>query len=326
MKRNWGLLTVVGMLAMAAGGWMIAQARPLHSSSAQEPGAKAQEAVAKTERPEDDKAIREAAQAFARAFEKGDAKAVGEFFTPEGEYRDDSGQEVQGRAALEKAYSGFFAKRPEMKVEDKTNSIRFLGKDTAVEDGMFTVRAKGAEPMSSRYSSLYVRQDGRWLIAMLKEWEREEPTNPGLQKLDWLIGAWEADTPERKVQTTYQWVANKKFIYCHFIINNKKDNAPVNTGSQVIGVDPASDRIRSWTFDSDGGIGESNWRWEGERWVIDSAGTLANGSQTTAVNFLARAGNDGLSWRSVERTLDGEKQPDIGPVKVKRTTPEKETR
>jgi uncharacterized protein (TIGR02246 family) len=323
MKSKWGLLTVVGILAAAAGGWMIAQGIPLASYAAQETGAKAQDAAAKSERQEDEKAIRESAQAFARAFEKGDAKAVGEFFTSEGEYRDESDQEVQGREALEKAYSGFFGKRPEMSVEDKTNSVRFLGKDTALEQGTFIVRAKGAKPMSSRYSSLYVRQDGRWLIAMLKEWERDQPARPELQELAWLIGAWEADTPEAQVQTTYDWVANKKFIRCHFSIKNKKDNADTSAGTQVIGVDPASDQIRSWTFDSEGGIGEAKWSQDGERWVIESAGTLPDGAQTTAVNYLARAGADGLTWRSVERTLEGEKQPDIGLVKAKRVKAEK---
>jgi uncharacterized protein (TIGR02246 family) len=316
MKSKRGLLTVVGMLALAAGGWFIAQARPLSSGAAQDAGAK-------TERKDDDKAIREVAQAFARAFEKGDAKAVGEFFTPEGEYRDDSDKEIQGREALEKAYASFFAKRPELKVEGKTNSIRFLGKDTAVEQGTFTVRAKGAPPNSSRYSSLFVRQDGRWLIAMLKEWEHEQQASPNLQELGWLVGTWEADTPERQVRTTYQWVANKKFIRCQFTIKGKKDNAEVSSGTQVIGVDPASDLVRSWTFDSEGGIGEANWNWDGQHWVIQSAGTLPDGSQTTAVNYLARAGADGFTWRSTERTLDGEKQADIGPVKVKRAQSEK---
>jgi len=317
---------VVGMLAIAAGGWVIAQGRPLTSSEPQDTTAKAQEAAAKTERKDDEKAIHEASQGFARAFEKGDAKAVGEFFTPEGEYRDDGGQEIHGREGLEKAYAGFFAKRPELSVEGKTDSIRFLGKDTALEEGTFTVRAKGGRPISSRYSSLYVRQDGRWLIGMLKEWEKDDQPRPELKELAWLIGTWEADTPQAHVQTTYDWVADKKFIRCHFSIKNKKDNAETSAGTQVIGVDPASDLIRSWTFDSEGGIGEANWTKDGERWVIESAGTLPDGSQTTATNFLARAGADGLTWRSVERTLDGEKQPDIGPVKAQHTKSEKETR
>ena len=315
MRRRWGLLTGIGMLAAIAG-WMLMQGKPLTSYAAQE-------AASKSQRPDDDKAIRDAAQAFAKAFEKGDAKAVGQFFTEEGEYRDDGSQVVQGRAALEKAYEGFFAKRPDLNVEGKTDSIRFLGKDTAVETGTFTVRAKEAKPIASRYSSLYVRQDGRWLIAMLKEWGRDEPASPNLQELGWLIGTWEADTPERSVKTTYEWVANKKFIRSHYTIKNKKDNSEASTGAQVIGLDPASDRVRSWTFDSDGGIGEANWNQDGERWVIQSAGTLPDGSPTTAVNFLSRADADGFTWRSVERTLDGEKQPDIGPVKVKRVKAEK---
>ena len=70
-------------------------------------------------------------------------------------------------------------------------------------------------------------------------------------------------------------------------------------------------------FDDPENPGMLRW-WDGERWVIESRGTLADGSETTAVNFLTRAGNDAFTWRSVRRTLDGKAQPDVGPVKVNR--------
>ena len=61
---------------------------------------------------------------------------------------------------LEKAYAGFFVRRPELKVESTTQAIRFLGSDIAIEEGTFTVRPKDAPGESSRYSSLYVREGG----------------------------------------------------------------------------------------------------------------------------------------------------------------------
>src|SRR6516162_7117007 len=62
-------------------------------------------------------AIRKASQAFARAFEQGDAKALADLFTAEGEYVDDSGKPLRGRDALAKAYATFFAKRSQLKAE-----------------------------------------------------------------------------------------------------------------------------------------------------------------------------------------------------------------
>src|SRR4051812_22125191 len=92
-------------------------------------------------RAEDEKAIKDESQALARAFEKGDAKEVAGFWTSEGEYVDEDREPIHGRDALEKAYAGFLADRPELKVESRTESIRFLGTDSALEEGTFTVHA-----------------------------------------------------------------------------------------------------------------------------------------------------------------------------------------
>src|SRR5262245_6717551 len=61
-------------------------------------------------------AIKKSMQNFIDAFEKGDAKAVAAFWTPEGEYIADDGTKYQGREELEKAYAEFFAKNKNVKV------------------------------------------------------------------------------------------------------------------------------------------------------------------------------------------------------------------
>jgi uncharacterized protein (TIGR02246 family) len=302
-KRNW--FVAVGVLAAVAATIVLVQQMPATNAG-------------EGERKADETDIGKVSAAFARAFEKGDAKAVGAYFTDEAEYVDDEGVTVHGRAALEKAYADFFAKRAELTVETKTDKIRFLSKDTAVEEGTFTVRAKDRPPNASRFSTLYVREDGRWRMAMLKEWGDETTNRPDLQDLAWLVGSWETEGPETIARTTYEWSESKKFLVCKFTITQKKDKALFSSGTQVIGVDPAYGMIRGWTFSSDGGIGEAGWTYDGERWNIDSHATLADGSATSALNQIKRAGDDGFTFRSVQRTLEGERQPDIGPVKVKR--------
>jgi uncharacterized protein (TIGR02246 family) len=306
MRMKARLLAAASLLAAAGFGVSFAQqaAAPGNGETA--------------ERKADEQAIRESAQRFARAFEKGDAKVIADAFTAEGEYVDEDKAPLRGRAALEKAYLTFFSKRPEIKVELKTDAVRFLGKDTAVEEGTFTVRAKDQPANTSRYSCLHVRQDGRWLIAMLKEWGDDKANQPRVEDLAWLIGAWETDRPDLAARTTYEWTDNNKFIRCRFTIINKKDPKASSSGTQIIGLDPAVDHIRSWTFDSEGGIGEASWSHDGERWVIHSHGSLAGGSQTSAVNFLTRTGKDSFTWRSVQRTVEGEPQPDIPTVRVTR--------
>lgn len=273
--------------------------------------------AADNDRPADRAAVQAATQQFARAFEKGDAAALAALFTETGEYHDDDGGIVRGREALAKAYGDFFAKRAELKVESKSNVVRFLGNDTAVEEGMLTVKAKDQPARPAHFSALLVRQDGKWLMAMLKEWGDDTTERANLNDLAWLIGSWESTAGDVTARTTYEWAPSKMFIIARYTITPKAGEQP-RVGTQVIGVDPAFGFIRSWTFDADGGIGEATWAWDEGRWAIDSEGTLPDGSATTARNFLAKSGNDSFTWKSVKRTADGADLPDIGPVTVKR--------
>jgi uncharacterized protein (TIGR02246 family) len=300
MNRTYVFAATIGLLAVAVTGFIIAQDKPTAQRAAEE------------------QAIREASKAFAQAFQKGDAQAVGAFWTEEGEYIDDEGKQVHGRAALGKAYADFFAKRAEVTADIKIDQIRFLSPDTAVEEGTFTVKAKNRPANASRYSTLWVRQGGRWQIALLKEWSDETTGRANLEDVAWLIGTWESDGPELKARTTYDWAENKVFIRVRYTITPKKDAQKAIIGTQMIGIDPGTGTIRAWTFDADGSIGDAFWEWDGDRWVITSAGTLADGSETTAQNFLTRTGDDTFTWKSVKRTLNGETLPDIGPVTVKR--------
>jgi uncharacterized protein (TIGR02246 family) len=294
-------------------------------ANAQQPSATRTQRVTNTQeapaadRPADENAIRAASQAFAKAFETGNAQSVAALFTDGAEYIDEEGGEpIHGRDALAKAYADFFANRPELQVESKTDAIRFLGPDTAIEEGTFTVTAKDSPPNASRFSALHVRQGDKWLIAMLKEWGDESTSQPSLEDLAWLVGTWEADGAEMTARTTYEWTPTKAFIRADYTITPKKDGEQPSSGVQVIGVDPAVGYIRAWLFDADGGIGESTWVWDGDRWLIESVGTLSDGSHTRAVNFVKRSGDDAFTWQSVERTLEDEPQPDIPPVTVKR--------
>src|SRR5262249_37164581 len=136
--------------------------------------------------------------------------------------------------------------------------------------------------------------------------------------LAWLIGSWESEGSDVKASTVYEWAENKSFIRGRYTIAPAKAGETGTSGTQIIGVDPATGIIRAWTFDSEGGIGEAFWTWGGEHWVIDSVGTLASGAETTAQNFLTRSGDAAFTWRSVKRTLNGESQSDLNTVRVKR--------
>jgi uncharacterized protein (TIGR02246 family) len=254
---------------------------------------------------------------FLKAFESGDAERVASFWAPGGELIGDDGSTYRGRAAIAKAYRELFGTKEKRRAEIQRESLRFPSRDTAIEEGRFKVRVGEGEPNASRYSVLHVREGGKWLMAVVREWPAEAVS---LADLEWLIGTWVAKRDDAEVQTTYEWMWNKSFIRMRFTIR-QKDKAL--SGFQMIGKDAESGELRSWTFESEGGFGEATLSRDGKRWVIASTGRQADGSTMTATNLLVPLGPDSFTWQSVKRSIDGEEVGDLPPVKVTRVKPKK---
>jgi uncharacterized protein (TIGR02246 family) len=264
-----------------------------------------------TKRGDDEAGIRKATAEFIQAVEKGDARAVAAFWTENGEYIEEDGTTIRGRDAIEAAYAKAFANKKNPKVEITVESIRFPSKDTAIEEGYArSYRGNPGHPTTSRYSVLHVREDGRWLMAVLREWPDE---GLSLRELEWLIGTWEAKIGDTQVRTTYEWDAKKNSIRCHITIKGKDRNL---SALQILLKDPRNGQLRSWLFDDDGGFGDATWTHDGKRWVIAATGVQADGGELTATNILTPVDKDTFTWQSTERTLDGEELPNIPPVKV----------
>ncbi len=272
------------------------------------------QASAQDARAKDRAAVRAAIDAFVNSFAMRDAKALAALWTAEGEFENSQGVTVHGREGLEKAFTAAFSKTPEIQAEVRPKSLKFFSNDSAVEEGEVTVRRGAAEDAThAHYSVLVVREDGQWKLANLRETPGEEAS---LSDLSWLIGEWKSGAGEgTEIRTTYAWTPSKKFIRADFSIKVKDREVH---GTQIIGRDPASDTIRSWTFEADGGVGESDWSHDGDHWEVAADGTLADGSTLTETNILRRIDNDTFTWQSVDRQLDDKDLPELAPVKVTR--------
>ena len=225
-----------------------------------------------------------------------------------------------GRANLESSFAEFFSNNPDAKAEVHPASLRFLSRDTAMGEGNVAVRRGPTQPAkAANYSALFVRDDGQWRLAQLREISPSD--NATVDDLSWLIGEWKSVTGEgAEIRTTYTWDDNKKFINVQFTL---KEPTLSLSGRQIIGVDPATGGIRSWTFEANGGVAEADWRHDGDHWVLDSDGTLPDGRTLTQTNVLRRINDDTVTWQSVDRLLGDEKIPDLAPVKVTRIKPNK---
>src|SRR5262245_16339991 len=91
-------------------------------------------AICRADQTEDEAAIRKSDDAYVEAYNKHDAKAVAELWSPEAVYVDpDTGEEADGREAIQKEFEQTFAESGDAKLELDVKAIKFLSPNVAVE-------------------------------------------------------------------------------------------------------------------------------------------------------------------------------------------------
>ena len=283
-----------------------------YSGGGQAPAAKTEPPAKAEDRQADRDAIRAMVGQFRDAFQKGDAAAAAAFMTDEAELIPDEGDTLKGRDAIQKAYAAYFAKAERSKIALKPESLRFTSRVTAIEDGHMTVTPPEGSPGTHPYHILYVREDGKWLISVIKEWP-DETTE--LDDLDWLIGTWSVKQGNVEVSNTYEWMSNKSFIKATISVRGKDRSF---NAMQIIGVDPSSGDIRTWTFENDGGLGEGTVTHDGPRWVFENATTLTGGDTLETTNILVPVDRDTITWQPINLTINGEPFGNLPPTKLTR--------
>jgi uncharacterized protein (TIGR02246 family) len=264
-------------------------------------------------RAADQAAINKLKQSLIEAFEQGDAAKAAALLTEGAELDPDDAPPLRGRQNIQKAFAEHFSKRTtKAKVEFEPEAIRFLSRDAAIEEGHVKIAKGQAAPTVERYSLLLMREDGKWLLASIKEWPSEEAE---LKELGWLIGSWEAKQGDVEVHTSYEWFGDKAFIRGNI---NVTIGGHARSAMQVIGKDPRTDELHIWTFEVGGGMVEGTCTRDGEAWLFHTEGMSADGSSVSNTNILARVTNDIFTWQPVDITVDGEQRTNLPPVKVTR--------
>ena len=141
------------------------------------------------------------------------------------------------------------------------------------------------------------------------------PASP-LEVLDWMVGTWVDEGDDATIVTDCSWTKNRKFLKRSFKV--KVDEEVTLEGDQFVGWDPVANQIRSWTFDSEGGIGEGRWIQDGNRWLVKASFVLADGARASALNVYTYVDGDTIRWQSTNREIAGELQPNIPEVTVVR--------
>ena len=267
----------------------------------------------------DEAAIRKADEAYVKAFNKHDAKALADAWSPEAVYLNRvTGAEVVGRAAIAEQFAALFKGQPEVKLDLSVESIQFVSPNVAVEHGTAKTLAPKAGPEEIAYSAVFVKRDGQWLLDRVTDKAKEAAPSryEQLKPLEWMIGRWVDKDDNVDIETECQWTKNRSFITRSFTVAVQGE---INmSGMQIVGWDPAAKTIRSWTFDSDGGFAEATWTCKKDRWFIQNKGVLADGRKASMVNVIKQVDQNSFTWQTVERTAGGELLPNINEVLIVR--------
>src|SRR5205814_1110071 len=138
-----------------------------------------------------------------------------------------------GRKEIEKSYREFFEKYPKATVDVHIDSVKLLGKHTALEEGSLSVTLPGEkEPAVSRYSVLHVREDEGWKMASVREWVPDPAQLVSLKDVEWLVGEWSAKQKNAEVAVRYAWDDDRASLVGRYSL--KVDGKPVSSGTQII--------------------------------------------------------------------------------------------
>jgi uncharacterized protein (TIGR02246 family) len=294
----------------------------LRESAEKKPAAPA---VASPELSDAEKAIRGVDEEFVRAYNSRNGKALLALFTDDAEIIDTDGAREAGREAIEKRLALNLTENPQSKMTLDIESIRFIHPDVAKEEGRSIVTEGNGSPVSLRYTALFTKKNGRWLICSIRE--SDDPgvrPHDRLKALDWLIGDWVDEGSDAEVRVNCRWSDDGNYLLRTFVV--KQHGKAVMDVSQRIGWDPVVGQFRSWEFDTEGGFGEGTWSHDGERWIIKRTGVQPEGVTGSATIVMTKQRPDMIRWSVNDRVLGGVTIPGSESFVLVRTPPQPRTR
>ncbi len=135
-----------------------------------------------------------------------------------------------------------------------------------------------------------------------------------------MIGDWVDENADATVNSKVRWGENRSYILRASTAQVGDEKA--SSSLMILAWDPRTSQLRSWLFSSEGGLGEAVWtRSADNQWVIKAAGTLRDGSATSATQIVTLLNKDAVKTSSLDRIIGGEVAPDIEEVLMVRKPP-----
>ncbi len=258
----------------------------------------------------DEAAVKKMIGDYANAFNTKQLDTVIGYWTENGVHVDrDSGERTEGRDAIRADIANSFSVRPKNRIFGRIEKVRFVKPDVASVDGSVTISSPDGDARETMFTAILVEQEGKWMIDALEEVSVDVAPSQAdpLVDLEWLVGRWVDEAEAGRVDTVVRWTTNRNFLLRSYTRTDA--NGSSQEGTQVIGFDPRSGEIRSWSFNSDGSFGDGTWSQSGEDWLIKTTQTLADGQAASGTFVLTPIGEDGLSMKLIGHEIEGVPQP-----------------
>lgn len=294
------------------------------AGEAEEPGLPVAKAAAQEKAPppelttssahrDDERMIRQGAEKYCAAYDKGDLDTLISFWAPDGEYIDENGKVTRGREAIRALLAKNRKENPASKLQLRIQSFRFLKPDVVMEEGQAKVTYRDGTTDTGRFIAAQVKNEGTWLLSSVRdlpgETEEAQPTPyDKLKELEWMVGDWTDADRQGVVQASCRWAENKSFLLQQYSVTHGDKVFQI---SQRIGWDPVNEQIHSWYFDSLGGFGEGVWTREGNKWIIDAAGVLADGRSGSGRDTWRLVNDTSVIWQSRDRQVNNQPLADV---------------
>jgi uncharacterized protein (TIGR02246 family) len=274
------------------------------------------------ERRADAEAIRAAAATYRDALVRGDAAALAALWMPGGDIVDDAGNVLPGRETASLVSGEAAGPRPEFEIVE--TNLRFLTADTALEDGTVEVRLPGGGTLAGHFAAVWVRHDGAWKLTAIREARSPEADGAGvLQRLEWMVGEWDAVPPDdlpqgpppgKPISMSVRWNPTRTFLVREMLIppppGVPADVPPLEI-TQQIGWDPLARQVRGWAFGSDGSHGESTWILDDGSWVSRTVSVRPDGQKTSSLVVYTPDGPERCIVHSLPTHIGGEHDPHL---------------
>ena len=257
-------------------------------------------------------AIAAEAEATVKAFNGGDAAALGGMFIADGELVDENGTVTESRTEITSLFRRFFERFPKATLEMEVTDARAVGDEMVVEEGIRRITAdQAAAAAQVRYVAVRLKEGDRWPLASYREFSDDPQPTPTemLASLEWIVGDWVDESPEGQTQISYGWSEDGNFLIGEY--NLSVGGQAASKSVQRIGWDPVEGTLRSWTFDSDGGFSEGEWMGTDDGWVVKSEATLPDGSIGSATVTIRPSDADHFVVESTDRIVGGAQEPDF---------------